>query len=97
MTKLKGWRDSEPGGWLGDAGNAVLYKTGDWRSERPVYRPENCIHCMFCWVYCPDNAIITKDGKMVGINYDYCKGCGICARECPTKDKALIMEVEGEA
>ncbi|MGI6575876.1 MAG: 4Fe-4S dicluster-binding protein [bacterium] len=95
MTMIKGWRESNPGGWITEPGNAELYKTGDWRSVRPVYIPENCIHCLFCWVFCPDSAIITEDGKMVGVNYDYCKGCGICARECPAKNKALVMEDEG--
>lgn len=88
----RSWRETVPGGWIKEAGNAREYKTGDWRSERPVYIPENCINCLFCWVFCPDNAIIVEDGQMKGINYDYCKGCGICARECPTKKKALIME-----
>ena len=31
---------------------------------------------------------------MVGVNYDYCKGCGICARACPFG--AIIMVNEGE-
>ncbi|HHW55627.1 MAG: 4Fe-4S binding protein [bacterium] len=92
---LKGWRESTPGGWITEAGNALEYKTGSWRTIAPVYIPENCINCMFCWAFCPDDAIIVEDGKMVGINYDYCKGCGICARECPAKNKALVMG-EGE-
>lgn len=91
MTALKGWRETTPGGWIYEAGNAAEYKTGDWRSRTPEYIPENCINCLFCWIYCPDNAIRVEDGKMVGVNYDYCKGCGICARECPAKQKALVM------
>jgi pyruvate ferredoxin oxidoreductase delta subunit len=41
-------------------------------------------------------AVIVKDGKMVGIDYDYCKGCGICALECPGRKgrKAITMEEE---
>jgi Pyruvate:ferredoxin oxidoreductase and related 2-oxoacid:ferredoxin oxidoreductases, delta subunit len=26
------------------------------------------------------------------INYDYCKGCGICANECPTKAIEMVPE-----
>ena len=41
-----------------------------------------CFHCDNCWHFCPDAAVIkTADGYRV--DYDYCKGCGICAQECP--------------
>jgi pyruvate ferredoxin oxidoreductase delta subunit len=43
---------------------------------------------MICWVYCPDSAVIVKDGKVQGFDYDHCKGCGICAHECPVKVEA---------
>lgn len=41
-----------------------------------------CNACDNCWLYCPDMAISRKDG-IYSVNYDYCKGCGICVRECP--------------
>ncbi len=43
-----------------------------------------CILCDNCMVYCPDISI-SEDKKKnhVTINYEYCKGCGICAEECP--------------
>ena len=43
----------------------------------------NCFHCDNCYSYCPDNAIIKHADGSLEINYDYCKGCGICATECP--------------
>jgi len=92
-----GWRDIPPAGLILDAGNAVRYETGDWRTFRPIWDEEKCIHCLTCWVYCPDAAIIVKDGKMVGIDYDHCKGCGICANHCPSKVHALQMVNESEA
>jgi 2-oxoacid:acceptor oxidoreductase delta subunit (pyruvate/2-ketoisovalerate family) len=43
----------------------------------------NCFHCDNCYGYCPDNAIVKHPDGSLEINYDYCKGCGICASECP--------------
>jgi len=94
MNELKGCKDMPIGGIITEAGNSVKYKTGDWRSERPIWNEEGCVHCLICWAFCPDNAIELKDGKVVGIDYDHCKGCGICARECPRKEKALHMVKE---
>jgi pyruvate ferredoxin oxidoreductase delta subunit len=76
-------------------GNSRQNLTGTWRSGlKPQFIEEHCIHCMFCWLYCPHFAIIVEDGKMKAINYDYCTGCGLCAEECPTKEKAIVMVKE---
>lgn len=54
----------------------------------------NCLQCDNCYGVCPDNAVIkTGDDNVPYIfNYDYCKGCGICASECPCG--AINMEKE---
>ena len=89
-------------GIITDAGNAAEYKTGDWRTNVPQFVAENCIDCMFCWIYCPDSAIeIDTSGdktKMKGFILDHCKGCGICAHHCPpaVKGKAAIVMVREE-
>jgi len=49
---------------------------------------------MFCWLYCPDGSILVKDSKVIGIDYEHCKGCGICARECPKKVVTMVEEVK---
>jgi pyruvate ferredoxin oxidoreductase delta subunit len=92
------WKRLTPGSVILEAGNAVKFKTGSWRSFRPKWIEENCIQCLFCWMYCPDMSVIVEDGKRKDFNYDYCKGCGICALECPGKKgkKAIIMEEEGK-
>ena len=91
-----GWKNIPPGMVILEPGSALKFKTGSWRAFKPRWIEENCIHCLFCWIYCPDNAVKVMDGKMDGFDYDYCKGCGICATECPGKkgNKAIVMEEE---
>ena len=44
----------------------------------------NCFECDNCYGVCPDNAVIKLGtGKRFRFNYDFCKGCGLCAAECP--------------
>ena len=53
----------------------------------------NCFECDNCFGVCPDNAVIKLGpGLRYQINLDYCKGCGICASECPCG--AIDMEPE---
>ena len=71
--------------------NSYVANVSDWRIIKPVYNKDYCIDCQFCWVYCPDVSIISRDKKMVGIDYDHCKGCGVCVEVCPTNPKSLLM------
>lgn len=87
------WQEIPLGGLILEAGNAEKYKTGDWRSMRPVVDHEKCINCLTCWIVCPDVAVLVEDEKMVGYDYDHCKGCGICANECPVN----CIEMKPEA
>ena len=91
------WKELPTGGLITEAGSSKKYITGGWRSERPVWHEEKCIQCMLCWIYCPDAAIkVNAEGKVCGVDYDHCKGCGICAQECPPKVKAYDMKPESE-
>lgn len=78
------WKDIPIGCVVTEAGNAHEYKTGDWKSQRPVVETAKCIKCGVCWVFCPDAAIYKNEEGYFLANLDYCKGCGICARECWT-------------
>lgn len=89
--KKWGWKE-HPRGAVIPAGTGEDYKTGDWRTQRPVLDREKCINCLFCFIFCPDSAVIVKNGKMEGFNLHHCKGCGICATECPKDAIALIDE-----
>ncbi|HEY3347478.1 MAG TPA: hypothetical protein VGK71_07630 [Nitrospirota bacterium] len=94
--KLKTYKEIQIGGLIDEPGNAAEYNTGSWRSERPIWIKENCIQCMFCWIYCPDSSVAVKDGKREDFDYYHCKGCGVCALECPAKTKAIVMLTEAE-
>lgn len=81
---------SKPG--PGDGGN-----TGSWRVLRPIINHEKCIpvkakkmSCFNCWLYCPD-CVVSKTIPPT-IDLEYCKGCGICAEECPAKAIEMVDE-----
>ncbi len=59
------------------------FRTGEWRTNTPVFLEENCRQCLLCAPVCPDVSIPVKDGKRQQFDYDHCKGCGICAKVCP--------------
>jgi 2-oxoacid:acceptor oxidoreductase delta subunit (pyruvate/2-ketoisovalerate family) len=92
--KKKGWRKLPIGGMILEPGNSADYNTGGWRTFRPVHVPEKCTNCLLCWICCPDSAIRVKDGKFLEFDLEHCKGCGICATECPVKGKAIHMVEE---
>ena len=92
--KAKTWKEIPIGGLIIEAGNARNYQTGDWRTFKPIWSEEDCIHCLQCWVNCPDTSILIDGDKMTGINYDHCKGCAICAKICPKDAIEMVKEVK---
>jgi NADPH-dependent glutamate synthase beta subunit-like oxidoreductase len=58
----------------------------------------SCFECDNCFGVCPDNAVIklgpagVSGGHHYEINLDYCKGCGICAAECPCGAINMVPE-----
>ncbi len=76
----------------GDAGH-----TGSWRVLRPVIDYTKCtpaktgkLACFYCWLLCPDGVIAKR--LRPEIDLEYCKGCGICAEECPTGAISIVEE-----
>jgi 2-oxoacid:acceptor oxidoreductase delta subunit (pyruvate/2-ketoisovalerate family) len=53
----------------------------------------NCFECDNCYGICPDNAVIKLGpGNRFKFNYDFCKGCGLCAQECPCGAIMMVPE-----
>jgi len=53
----------------------------------------NCFECDNCYGVCPDNAVLKLGpGKRFQIDLDYCKGCGLCAAECPCGAIKMVPE-----
>jgi pyruvate ferredoxin oxidoreductase delta subunit len=94
ISKMDSWTAEEfpRAAIIPEAGNSADYVTGGWRSERPVRDTEKCTQCLICWVYCPDSSVLAADEKVYAFDYDHCKGCGVCAKECPADAIAMVPE-----
>ncbi|TCT18204.1 NAD(P)-binding protein [Thiobaca trueperi] len=69
-----------------DEGNALF-------EARRCLSCGNCFECDNCYGVCPDNAIVKLGpGLRFAVNYDYCKGCGICNAECPCGAIVMVPE-----
>lgn len=50
-----------------------------------------CDRCDNCYVFCPDIAVL-KTTEGYEYDYDFCKGCGVCAKECPRDAITMVEE-----
>ena len=88
------WQDIQIGAVVTEPGSAAVYKTGDWRSQKPEYEFKRCIKCGICYIFCPEACIHQNAEGYFEADFYYCKGCGICAYECPTR--VISMREESE-
>ncbi|MFC1873463.1 4Fe-4S binding protein [Chloroflexota bacterium] len=97
MANRKGeltWRDLEIGVIATEPGSASRYQTGNWRSQRPAYYINKCIKCGLCQIFCPEGCIEQNEDGYFEANMYYCKGCGICAKECWPRAITIVEETE---
>jgi pyruvate ferredoxin oxidoreductase delta subunit len=86
------WKDLEVGCIVTEPGSSREYRTGDWRSQKPTYDFNKCIKCGVCQIYCPEGCIAQNGDGYFQANLFWCKGCGICSKECPTKVITMVNE-----
>lgn len=86
------WKDLEIGNIVVEPGSGSEYRTGDWKTERPILSKELCNKCGLCFIYCPEGCIQPDaEGWFIADLY-YCKGCGICPVECPKDAIKMVGE-----
>ena len=71
-----------------------VINTGDWRYQRPVTDQSKCAKCGQCWIHCPTQCI-KEHTTHFEADLEFCKGCGICAHECPNSAISMIEELRG--
>jgi NADPH-dependent glutamate synthase beta subunit-like oxidoreductase/ferredoxin len=50
-----------------------------------------CNDCDRCVTFCPERVLRREGGRLV-FDYDHCKGCGVCAAECP-RDVVVMSQL----
>ena len=88
------WKDIDIGAISTAPGSAAQYQTGAWRSQRPTYDFNRCIKCGLCQIFCPEGCIEQNAEGHFEANLYWCKGCGICARECWPRVITMVEEEE---
>jgi pyruvate ferredoxin oxidoreductase gamma subunit len=97
-----GYENAPFGGVILNPGNSMLK---DHESSRKGFAPklntEICCHCGYCDLVCPDYCFVWEknDSKkmgaeLLGIDYQYCKGCQKCIQICPVEALTLAPESE---
>lgn len=82
-----------------DLGGRSKAEQGAWEWRSVLQEAEFCLSCgtcnlcLQCVQFCPDASIgLDEEGTAVTVDLDHCKGCGICAYECPRG--VITMEAE---
>lgn len=67
--------------------------------ERAIQEAQRCFGCGTCslcencYTFCPDSSVWRMDPhEIFEIDYEFCKGCGICAHECPSHFIEMVRE-----
>ena len=50
----------------------------------------DCTQCDTCLVFCPEGVVFRAGDDGYRIDYDFCKGCGICVAECSRSGMEMV-------
>jgi len=100
-----GYLDAPIGGAILDPGSSIVKNhTTSRQGFLPGFDPEACTDCGICDIVCPDLCFVWSDEgdgepavRLLGIDYNYCKGCLKCVDACPTGALTEIREEDGWA
>src|SRR5690606_24961942 len=76
------------------------------QGQLPEFLRDKCIDCAQCDLVCPDYCFVWEKGQdkrgrpamvLLGIDYQYCKGCLKCVEACPVDALVAIAEADGWA
>lgn len=104
---MYGYLNAPIGGAITNPGNSVLKDLSASRQGfLPYFIREKCEDCALCEMVCPDYCFVWVDNKdpdtkknlkLIGVDYQYCKGCLKCVEICPTGALQEMRETEGLA
>lgn len=101
--QVLGIEDQLPGGYIIGANSFIVDRSIGREGFKPKFDQSTCINCTKCDLTCPDDCFIWEEvegrrGRMemqlVGIDYQYCKGCMRCVTVCPTGSLTKVNERE---
>jgi pyruvate ferredoxin oxidoreductase gamma subunit len=104
---LYGYMEAPLGGIVVNPGNTIKKDLSASRQGfLPAFDRATCIDCAQCDIVCPDFCFVWDQGvdkrgrpamNLLGIDYQYCKGCLKCVEACPTDALADLREPDGYA
>lgn len=92
--KPQSYEDLSPGSGISKEAQEKkgVRATGDIRAQKPVFHSDKCIKCRLCMTLCPEGCVYEREDGTIEASMTFCKGCGICAYECPVKAIEMVTE-----
>lgn len=95
-----GYLNAPIGGVILNPGNSILKDhSASRKGVAPQFIKELCFNCGYCDMVCPDYCFVwnidpqkKKSPELLGIDYQYCKGCQKCVMVCPVKALEAVPE-----